>query len=242
MAIVIMALTLIAGAGSLLLFIGFPIGLWGAVPMRLTESEALWWDAFLSLVFFAQHSGMIRRPARERLSRIVPAEYQRAVYTIVSGITLAGVVLLWQPSTNHILVLGGFWRWIAYALAAIAIALFVWGAISLAGVDMFGLAAIRAHRRGAVEAAPAFTVRGAYRWVRHPWYLGVILLLWSGTDISADRLLLNVLWTAWIWVGAHLEERDLRREFGAAYDGYRRQTPMLIPWHRPARAAARISA
>ncbi len=107
---------------------------------------------------------------------------------------------------------------------------------------MLGLAAIRAHRRSTLESSPAFVVRGPYRWVRHPWYLGAILLLWSGTDVSADRLLLNVLWTAWICLGARLEERDLRDEFGAVYDAYPQEVPMLIPWHRPAQPAARASA
>ncbi len=68
------------------------------------------------------------------------------------------------------------------------------------------------------------------------------MLLWSGTDVSADRLLLNLLWSAWIYLGAHLEERDLRSEFGAAYESYRQQVPMLIPWHRPTGAAAHVSA
>jgi protein-S-isoprenylcysteine O-methyltransferase Ste14 len=242
MAILTMALTLILGVGSLLLFISFPVGLWGAVPMGLSDSEALWWDAFLSFLFFLQHSGMIRRPVRERLAKVVPPSYQRALYSIVSGISLAAVVLLWQPSTSHLLVLGDPLRWLAYAAMAVAVALFMWGAVSLAGLDMLGLAAIRAHMRGTVEPSPTFVVRGPYRWVRHPWYLGAILLLWSGTDLSADRLLLNVLWTAWICLGAHLEERDLRKEFGTAYEAYCRQVPMLIPWHRPAQPVARASA
>ena len=242
MAILTMTLTLMIGVGSLLLFISFPIGLWGAVPMGLSEAEARWWDGLLSLLFFAQHSGMIRRPVREWLSRVVPASYQRALYSIVSGFTLAAVVLLWQPSANHVIVLGGPLQWFARAMAGLAVALFLWGMTSLAGLDMLGLAAIRAHRRGTAPAAPEFMVRGPYRWVRHPWYLGAILLLWSGTDVSADRLLLNMLWTAWICLGAHWEERDLRNEFGKSYEAYQHQVPMFLPWHRPARAVARASA
>jgi len=72
MAKVTMALTLLFGVGSLILFVGFPVFLWGAVPMGLSDSEALWWDGLLSLVFFVQHSGMIRRPVRAHLSAIVP--------------------------------------------------------------------------------------------------------------------------------------------------------------------------
>ncbi len=232
MAILTMALTLVLGVGSLLLFISFPVGFWGAVPMGLSEQGALWWDGFLSFLFFAQHSGMIRPAVREWLCRIVPLSYQRALYTIASGVALAAVVLLWQPA-RLLFVLEGPIRWLSYAVALSAAALFLWGAGSLSGLDMLGLVAMRAHLRGTAEPVHPFVVRGPYRWVRHPWYLGAILLLWSRRDISMDGLLLNVLWTAWICVGARLEERDLLREFGPAYDKYRRLVPMLIPWRRP---------
>lgn len=228
-----MALSLVCGIGSLVLFIGFPVGLWGAVRMRLPESGVLWWDGFLSLAFFVQHSGMIRRPFRERISGAIPPRYYRAVYSVASGIVLAGVVIFWQRSTGYLLVLEGPLRWAAHTVAALAIALFVWGAFALSGLDLFGLASLRAHLGGEQQPAPVFIVRGPYRWVRHPWYLGVIMLLWAGTEVTADRLLLNVLWTAWICAGARLEEVDLRREFGADYDKYRRHVPMLVPWRGP---------
>jgi len=47
---------------------------------------------------------------------------------------------------------------------------------------------------------------------------------------SADRLLFNVLWSAWILAGTLLEERDLSREFGAEYGSYAKNVPMLIPF------------
>jgi hypothetical protein len=34
-------------------------------------------------------------------------------------------------------------------------------------------------------------------------------MIWSSPDISADRLLFNLLWTVWIFVGTLLEEMDL---------------------------------
>ncbi len=68
--------------------------------------------------------------------------------------------------------------------------------------------------------------------VRHPLYFCVIVLLWTTPVLTADRLLLNVLWTAWIMLGTVLEERDLTVDFGDLYREYRRRVPMLIPWRR----------
>jgi protein-S-isoprenylcysteine O-methyltransferase Ste14 len=66
--------------------------------------------------------------------------------------------------------------------------------------------------------------------VRHPLYFSILLLFWCYPDLTLDRLLFDILWTAWICVGTMWEETDLTNEFGDAYRQYRRTVPMLIPW------------
>jgi protein-S-isoprenylcysteine O-methyltransferase Ste14 len=109
----------------------------------------------------------------------------------------------------------------------------VWGVVALRTFDPLGLRPLRARARGQAQPAAHFTVRGPYRWVRHPLYTCVIVLIWCDPHWSVDHLLFCVLWTAWIWMGAVLEEGDLTREFGAVYQDYRQRVPMLIPWRRP---------
>jgi protein-S-isoprenylcysteine O-methyltransferase Ste14 len=222
-------LSVLAGVGSVVMFALLQSVRY--LPMGWSDSYALPWDALLSLGFFVQHSGMVRRPVRARLAAVVPARYQGALYSIASGIVLALVVVLWQPSETRVWVLQGVPRWIAHALAILAAAAFVSSAVTLRrSFDPLGLGPIRASLRGRVDRPTAFVVRGPYLWVRHPLYACVVLLLWTSPDVTADVLLLSVLWTIWIWVGATLEERDLISEFGEAYRSYRRQVPMLIPW------------
>ena len=57
----------------------------------------------------------------------------------------------------------------------------------------------------------------------------VILLIWSCPDVTTDRLLFNLLWTLWIYIGATLEDADMRVDFGDAYREYRKKVPMLVP-------------
>ena len=97
-------------------------------------------------------------------------------------------------------------------------------------VSFFGLRAIRCQLRGKQQPAAAFTERGPYRWVRHPQYFCVLVMIWSYPDLTADRLLFNVLWSTWIVVGTLLEERDLTETFGHHYQEYQSRVPMLIPW------------
>ena len=58
-------------------------------------------------------------------------------------------------------------------------------------------------------------------------------MIWSYPDLTADRLLFNVLFTGWIIVGSVLEERDLVENYGEDYRSYQRRVPMLIPYRKP---------
>lgn len=228
---VLMVLAPLLGGGSLVLFAVWPRGL---LDLHLGDPAALALDALLSLAFFVQHSGMVRRPFKARLARHVPERQVAAIYSVASGVALSAVVVLWQRTEGRAATVEGPARWIALALAALALAGFAWAVRSLRGFDAFGDRALRRHALGKPERPPSFSIRGPYRWVRHPLYLLVLVLLWANVDLRWDRLLLDALWTAWIVVGTVLEERDLAVELGQPYREYQRRVPMLLPWRRPA--------
>ncbi len=226
----IIVLTLAVGGGSLLLFVFFL--LFGTPwPIVLARSDAarLRWDSLLCVVFFLQHSGMIRRSAKERIAKRVPAFYLPALYSIASGVVLFALILLWQPTSRFLFHLHGPARWLSGFVALAAIAGFLWGVRALRGLDPFGTRPIAAALRGSRAPASPFVARGPYRYVRHPLYLFMLLLIWSTPRFSTDQLLYNVLWTSWILIATRLEERDLRREFGETYRQYQLSVPMLLP-------------
>jgi protein-S-isoprenylcysteine O-methyltransferase Ste14 len=225
----VIVLAVVLGVGSVALFA--VMGSVSFVQMGWPESRLLAWDAALSLAFFLQHSGMVRRRFRARLARVLAPRYQGATYTIASGVVLTLGVVLWQRSETHLLVLQGAPLWIARACAVSAVVVFVRSAYVLGSLfDPLGLMPIKRHLRGIADQRSAFVVKGPYRWVRHPLYSCILVLFWSTPDLTADRLLFNVLWTAWICVATVLEEADLVADFGDAYRDYRRKVPMLIPW------------
>ena len=84
---------------------------------------------------------------------------------------------------------------------------------------------------GQVPETPAVIREGLYRVVRHPMYLGEILLYLGFLMLSLS------LAAAVVWVMALLflhriaryEERLLLARFGEAYAEYMRQVPMWIP-------------
>jgi protein-S-isoprenylcysteine O-methyltransferase Ste14 len=224
----------VVGSVSMLaIWVFFFAGPFGLVELPGGGAAALAWDGGLSLAFFLQHSVMARKSFRGWLEKSVPSCYDGALYTIASGVILLAIVMLWQNSDQMLIAFQGAPRWILRGVLALASAWMAWGFLSLGVFDSFGLDPLRERLWGRPCLAKPFTVRGPYRWVRHPLYMGTLLFIWSCPDITLDRLFFNITWTAWMVIGMVFEERDLVASFGAAYREYKKEVPMVIPWRGP---------
>jgi len=221
----------VLGGASLVLFGLFLFGVsFTRVDLWHGEAGILAWDSLLCLLFFAQHSGMVRKAFRHRLAAWVPEHYHGALYTIASAAVLFVLVLYWQNSATTLISVQGVARWLMQGAFFASLPGMVWGLLALRGFDVFGNQAILAQISGSPAASTPFAVRGPYQWVRHPLYFFTLVMIWSSADMTLDRLLFNVLFTVWIVVGTRLEERDLVAEFGEDYSAYQRNVPMLIPY------------
>lgn len=229
--------TRLAGNGSLFLMTIFLLhGSFNLVDLGLGEYASPALNACLSLVFFVQHSGMIRQPFRQWLGQSIQEKYHGALYTIASSILLVTIVCLWQKSDWTIVSAQGWLRWTLRGVFVCSFLGFYWGLRSLGRCDLFGIDGIRKNAAGNPDSPGPLRVRGPYRWVRHPLYLFTLLMMWTCPDLTGDRLLFNLLWSGWIVAGTILEERDLVVVFGEEYRLYQKEVPMLIPTSiRPAR-------
>ena len=73
---------------------------------------------------------------------------------------------------------------------------------------------------------------GPYKWIRHPSYTGLLLVVagfglavgnWLALAVGLLLPLPGILWRI------HVEEAELERVLGAAYSAYRARTTRLIP-------------
>ncbi len=229
----------VLGGVSLLLFGLFLYGYSFTVLESGFEGAALFaWDAFLCLLFFVQHSAMVRKGFRKRLGLVLPAQFHGALYTVASGVVLIALVLFWQSTELSLVSLEGLYRWFAHGVFFASLMGMIWGMYALHSFDAFGNQEILAYIRSVEVRTIPLAIRGPYRWVRHPLYFFTLVMIWSCPDITMDRLLFNVLFTIWIVIGTVLEERDLVAEFHETYHDYQSRVPMLIPWkiHKPYRS------
>jgi protein-S-isoprenylcysteine O-methyltransferase Ste14 len=73
---------------------------------------------------------------------------------------------------------------------------------------------------------------GAFRYIRHPMYSSLLFLAWGVLfkDLSWWAGILALAATLFLVATAKVEEAEDIRFFGAAYQSYRKQTKMFIPF------------
>lgn len=92
-----------------------------------------------------------------------------------------------------------------------------------------------------IKVDHALVTSGPYRFVRHPIYSG-LLIGFVGTALAIGEwrgVAAVALAALALWRKAALEERKLRRQFGAAYDAYAERVTSPFAIHRPRRAPPR---
>lgn len=207
-----------------------------AVPKTIDSGRsgslmtALVIDAGLLTVFALQHSIMARQWFKRRWTRIVPAAAERSTYVLASSVALIAMFGLWQP------IGGTVWQIDSTAGQASVYTLYAagWVIVLLSTFlinhfDLFGLRQVWLYFQGREYTHLPFKTPFFYRYVRHPLYLGWLLVFWSAPVMTAAHLFFAVMTTAYILVAIQFEERDLVALHGEKYRRYRDAVPMIVP-------------
>jgi protein-S-isoprenylcysteine O-methyltransferase Ste14 len=75
------------------------------------------------------------------------------------------------------------------------------------------------------------TTSGIYKYVRHPRYTGMIFAIIGACLIAQTKFawIVGAVWLACVLLSISMEEREMRRRLGAAYEEYSRATPRFLP-------------
>lgn len=79
------------------------------------------------------------------------------------------------------------------------------------------------------DATAKLVTNGLYAYVRHPLYTAGLVFIWAMPEMTLNRLVLWVVFSLYLVIGAFFEERKMVKEFGQAYIDYKAKTPMLLP-------------
>jgi methanethiol S-methyltransferase len=177
----------------------------------------------LITIFAFHHSLFARERVKEWMGRRVAPSLLRSVYVWIASLLLMLVCLLWRPIGGEIYRATGL---LAIALAAVQLVGLGITARSAARIDPLELAGIRPSAQ-----TQGLQVSGPYHWVRHPLYLGWVLMVFGTAHLTGDRLAFAAITTLYLAVAIPWEERSLRRSFGEAYARYMRDVQWrMIPF------------
>jgi protein-S-isoprenylcysteine O-methyltransferase Ste14 len=95
--------------------------------------------------------------------------------------------------------------------------------------DLFGLRQVWLRMRRQEYSTLRFKERSFYKWVRHPLYVGWLLIFWAAPTMTITHLFFAVVTSVYILVAIQFEEKDLIDEHGEKYLNYKRRVPMLVP-------------
>jgi methanethiol S-methyltransferase len=160
---------------------------------------------------------------------------ERSVYVLIASAVLALLLWQWRPLPVPVL-------WHAEATWAVAlgwsvmgagVAVLLWATFLIDHFELLGLRQGWSTLRGGELHAPAFVTPYLYKIVRHPQYLGWLLIFWGTPTMTAGHVLFAAGMSGYILLALRFEERDLVQHIGAPYQRYRQQVPALVP--RPGR-------
>jgi len=197
------------------------------VPAR-GDLAASWRDALGNLILFTifalHHSIMARTGAKAWMTRIVPPDMERSAYVWIASVLFLGVCWLWQPLPGMAWEVHGIGAWSLTAIQLIGVA------FTLRAARIVGVWELAGVTQPDLTRPIEFRADGPFGIVRHPIYLGWVLMVFLTPVMTTSRLLFAVVSTGYLIAAIPFEEASLVEAFGEKYRAYQRQMRWrLIP-------------
>jgi methanethiol S-methyltransferase len=196
---------------------------------HVSLERALIVDLSLLAAFALQHSGMARPAFKRWWTRVVPQEAERSTYVLFSSLALVALFVLWEPIGGVIWSASGGLRYAIIGLYLSGWILLLYSTFLIDHFDLFGLKQVWRCLGKHAYRSPAFRTPTLYKMVRHPLYVGWLVIFWSAPTMTVAHFLFAAGCTAYILIAIRWEERDMIAAFGPTYADYRARTPMLLP-------------
>jgi protein-S-isoprenylcysteine O-methyltransferase Ste14 len=178
----------------------------------------------LFTIFAMHHSVMARSGAKAWIARQLPPNLERSVYVWIASLLFLAACWLWRPMPGVVWQLGGF----GAALYLVQLAGVV---LTVAAARLVGVWELAGVKQPDPDRPVEFSATGPFSLVRHPIYLGWILIVFATPLMTSAQLLFAVTSTLYLVAAIPFEERSILESHGEAYRAYQKQMRWkLIPY------------
>ena len=185
-------------------------------------------DVALFTMFALHHSVFARTGIKALITARVSAPLERTTYVWISSLLFVLTLWAWEPVPGILWQVEGPAAWLLDAGFAAGVIL---TAIAASALDPLELSGVRQAFGWPPRVDRALSTTGAYGLVRHPIYLGWLLMVWSVPLMTGTRLVFAAVSTFYLVVAIPFEERQMRRTMGQPYDDYSRTVRWrMLPW------------
>ena len=174
------------------------------------------------------HSWLASTAVKTRVKQNNPTfyrKYYRFAYSVIGAITLIPIAILVLIMPDQFLYrIPSPWVYLTLFLQLLALVLVIFAFRGTNTFTFLGLSPL-------IHASPrpeTLNTNGLYRFVRHPIYSLGLVIIWLFPWMTINLLALFLSSTAYILVGAILEEKKLKIQF-PEYAEYQKRVPMFIP-------------
>lgn len=211
-------------AASIGYFLWFYLFALEARPPATELGAAVTRNVTLFTIFALHHSLFARTRMRAWMARTISPRLERSIYVWIASLTFGAVCLWWIPAGAALWDAHGATRAVLRLVQFAGIAFTLWAAGALDSLALAGIRQLDAPLPASGLESTSATLQhtGPYGVVRHPIYLGWLLIVWPAPAMTASHLMFAAVSTAYLIIATELEERSLHQTFGASYGQYAR--------------------
>ena len=191
-----------------------------------------WWILLSLAMYGLIHSVLASVTVKERvaakLGKPVYQRYYRLFFSLQAFFLFLPILALAAFLPDRVIYhIPQPWIWLTVAVQLAAVFLLLDSINQTGALRFIGFAQALQMKQGSQKLP--LVERGMYRYVRHPIYTNMFVIMWLMPVMSWNLLALAIGVSIYNVIGATLEERKLHQEFGPAYAAYRKTTPFMLP-------------
>lgn len=184
----------------------------------------------LFLGYFVLHSFTASLWLKRRIASCCPAlvPWYRLLFNLLATLLVLPLAwIAWRYPGEPLWQWQGVMFYLTNGIALLALLMLLYSTRLYDMQEFLGFRQF-ATRTTEVNDLERFHISPLHRYVRHPWYFLILVILWT-RDMSSNQLLIYTLVTLYLFVGSRMEERKLIVYHGKVYEEYRKRVAGLIP-------------